>query len=430
MDSDRAQAIDQAVIDALSSRSADDAIADDDLVDKRSGLRRVDYLDILESQYQARHLDLEARRLRSRGTGFYTIGSAGHEGNAVVAAALRPTDPAFLHYRSGGFFAHRSKQISGTTPVFDVLLSLCASSEDPIAGGRHKVFGSTALWMPPQTSTIASHVPKAMGTAFAMERSKRLGQPLPFPEDSIVVCTFGDGALNHASALAGMNAGAWASYQNLPMPILFVCEDNGVGISVQTPPGWVERVWRSYPRIAYLRADGCDIIDTYRQARAAVDLCRRRRTPVFLHLELVRLLGHAGADVELTYHSREQIHAAEARDPVLGNSVRAVELGHGSRGLSTSVIPRNRRSGPGGGAGSRTAASPVERRRGSRHHRHPPAAAGHARSRARRPHDDAHRAVRIRTAAPGMSGTTAPEPAPELGVARPDGQVSADDSLR
>ena len=327
MDSDRAHAIDQAVIDALSSRSADDAIAGGDLVDKRSGLRRVDYLDILESQYQARHLDLEARRLRSRGTGFYTIGSAGHEGNAAVAAALRPTDPAFLHYRSGGFFAHRSKQISGTTPVFDVLLSLCASSEDPIAGGRHKVFGSTALWMPPQTSTIASHVPKAMGTAFAMERAKRLGQPLPFPEDSIVVCTFGDGALNHASALAGMNAGAWAAYQNLPMPVLFVCEDNGVGISVQTPPGWVERVWRSYPRIAYLKADGCDIIDTFQQARAAVELCRRRRTPVFLHLELVRLLGHAGADVEMTYHSREQIHAAEARDPVLGNSVRAVELG-------------------------------------------------------------------------------------------------------
>lgn len=334
MHSDRVQAIDQAVIDTLSSHAADDpagrrpgASEPEDPVDKRSGLRRVDFLDILESQYQARHLDLEARRLRSRGTGFYTIGGAGHEGNAALAAALRPTDPAFLHYRSGGFFAHRSKQADGTTPLFDVLLSLCASSEDPVSGGRHKVFGSKTLWIPPQTSTIASHVPKAVGTAFAMERAKRLGQPLPFPEDSIVVCTFGDGTLNHASALAGMNAGAWAAYQNLPMPIVLVCEDNGVGISVQTPPGWVERVWHSYPRITYLRADGCDIVDTYRQARAAVEICRRQRTPVFLHLDLVRLLGHAGADIELTYRTREEIQAAEARDPVLGNSLRAVELG-------------------------------------------------------------------------------------------------------
>ena len=331
---DRAQIIHQAVIDALRGAATDDAVSagdappdDDELVDKRSGLTRIQFLDILESHYQARHLDLEARRLRRRGTGFYTIGSAGHEGNAAVAAALRPTDPAFLHYRSGGFFAQRSKQLHGQTPLFDVLLSLCASADDPIAGGRHKVFGSKALWMPPQTSTIASHVPKAMGTAFALDRAKRLDHDVPVPEDAIVVCTFGDATTSHASALAGLNASAWAAYQNLPLPALFVCEDNGVGISVQTPPEWVERVWSSFPGITYLKADGCDIVDTYRQARAAVEICRKRRTPVFLHLVVVRLLGHAGADVELTYRSGAEIEAAEARDPVRGNSLRAVRLG-------------------------------------------------------------------------------------------------------
>ena len=48
------------------------------------------------------HLDLAQRWLRSPGQGFYTIGSAGHESNAAVAMALRPSDPALLHYRSGG----------------------------------------------------------------------------------------------------------------------------------------------------------------------------------------------------------------------------------------------------------------------------------------------------------------------------------------
>ena len=52
---------------------------------------------IFEAQSQSRHLDLTARWLRQRGLGFYTIGSAGHESNAAVAAALRPTDPALLH---------------------------------------------------------------------------------------------------------------------------------------------------------------------------------------------------------------------------------------------------------------------------------------------------------------------------------------------
>ena len=50
------------------------------------------------------------RRLRERGIGYDTIGSAGHESNALVAAAVRATDPALLHYRSGAFFPACSMQ--------------------------------------------------------------------------------------------------------------------------------------------------------------------------------------------------------------------------------------------------------------------------------------------------------------------------------
>ncbi|HRN59744.1 MAG TPA: MFS transporter, partial [Chiayiivirga sp.] len=64
-----------------------------------------DFLDLFESQLVSRHLDLMARVLRVKNKVFYTIGSSGHEGNAMVARATRHTDPAFLHYRSGGFMA-------------------------------------------------------------------------------------------------------------------------------------------------------------------------------------------------------------------------------------------------------------------------------------------------------------------------------------
>src|SRR5487761_1296294 len=50
-------------------------------------------LALFDAQLGSRHLDLAARYLRAAGQGFYTIGSAGHEANASVAAALRPTDP-------------------------------------------------------------------------------------------------------------------------------------------------------------------------------------------------------------------------------------------------------------------------------------------------------------------------------------------------
>lgn len=79
-------------------------------------LSTADVLGLFDSQLGSRHLDLAARWLRGRGKGFYTIGSSGHEGNAAVAAALRPTDPALLHYRSGGFFLQRARQVDGSNP--------------------------------------------------------------------------------------------------------------------------------------------------------------------------------------------------------------------------------------------------------------------------------------------------------------------------
>ena len=66
-----------------------------------------------DAQLASRHLDFAARWLQSEGFGYYTIGSSGHEANAAVGAATTVTDPALLHYRSGGFYAARAQQHSG-----------------------------------------------------------------------------------------------------------------------------------------------------------------------------------------------------------------------------------------------------------------------------------------------------------------------------
>ena len=53
-------------------------------------------LHLFDAQLASRHLDSAARWLHDQGAGFYSIASSGHEGNAAVAAALRPTDPITL----------------------------------------------------------------------------------------------------------------------------------------------------------------------------------------------------------------------------------------------------------------------------------------------------------------------------------------------
>ncbi|SCG60332.1 thiamine pyrophosphate-dependent enzyme [Micromonospora zamorensis] len=376
-------------------------------------------LDLFDAQVTSRQLDLAGRWLRSFGEGFYTIGSAGHEGNAAVAAALRPTDPALLHYRSGAFYCQRAAQAaaeatpadqaqraadtqpppgtqpatgtppgtgtqpavdpqravdpgpaaepeaadqsepsepSGTEPptggfaayadaARDVLRGMVASSQEPIAGGRHKVFGRADLAIVPTTSTIASHLPRAVGMGLAVERLRRLDSAgrrtgagvragsgagaahAPWPPDAIVVCSFGDASVNHASATAAFNTAGWYDHGKLRIPVLFVCEDNGLGISVRSPEGWVEATLRAKPGIRYFSADGADPVQTYAVAAEAAAWVRRTRRPAVLHLRTVRLMGHAGADAESAYRSPAELAEDLDRDPVAATARLLVDTG-------------------------------------------------------------------------------------------------------
>ncbi|MDH6462206.1 2-oxoisovalerate dehydrogenase E1 component [Micromonospora sp. A200] len=400
-------------------------------------------LALFDAQVTSRQLDLAGRWLRSFGEGFYTIGSAGHEANAAVAAALRPTDPALLHYRSGAFYCARAARAAGefpaadgddeatptagapepagapddaTSPVVgdepsdertarpesspvggalmgaaayqvgadgtaeavpaptdpvadptddpaagggatsggpafgavqpdayaaaarDVLRGMVASTREPLAGGRHKVFGRADLAVVPTTSTIASHLPRAVGLGLALERLRRVETAgrrdvaaapprSPWPRDAIVVCSFGDASVNHASATAALNTAGWYDHTGLRIPVLFVCEDNGLGISVRSPQGWVERTLRARPGLRWFAADGADPVETYRVAAEAAAWVRRHRRPAVLHLRTVRLLGHAGADAESAYRSAAEIAADEARDPVLATARLLVDAG-------------------------------------------------------------------------------------------------------
>ncbi|GIH08117.1 MFS transporter [Rhizocola hellebori] len=299
-----------------------------------SGLTGARALELFDAQLTSRHLDLTARRLRANDAGYYTISSAGHEGNAAVAAALRPTDPALLHYRSGAFYCARAGQLAEAKvdPIRDVLRGVVAAATDPISGGRHKVFGHPDLHIIPTTSTIASHLPRAVGLAFAIERNRlsKLDKPLikvDWPRDAIAVCSFGDASVNHASATAAFNTVGWADFTGLRLPLLFVCEDNGLGISVRSPNGWVGAVLKSRPGLRYYYADGCDLAETYAVARSAVAWTRRHRRPAVLHLRTVRLMGHAGADAEQAYRTTAEIEHDLALDPLLATAKMLVDSG-------------------------------------------------------------------------------------------------------
>jgi len=331
-------ALDRAVSEALEPTEQRDPGAEV----RPGGPTGTQLVEVFADQVASRHLDVVARELRSRQVGYYTISSAGHEHTALVGALTRPDDPAFLHYRDGAFVLARARRGGVASMERDVLYSLCAAEQDPVAQGRHKVWGSRELWIPPQTSTIASQLPKAMGSAVAIGRARRLEQRLAVAADAIAVTSFGDASANHASALSAINAARWAHRVGNPMPILFVCEDNGIGISVTTPRGWIAETFGRMSGLTYVPASG-EIDEVWAIVAGAVERCRARRTPVFLHLETVRLWGHAGSDVESGYRAAAEIDADEARDPLPRAARRLIELGVVGRGELGALIEETRR---------------------------------------------------------------------------------------
>jgi 2-oxoisovalerate dehydrogenase E1 component len=285
---------------------------------EQAGLSQADCLHIFMAQLYSRHLDLTARALKQTQQCYYTIGSSGHEGNAAIAYALRADDMAFLHYRSAAFMLERLRQAEpNSDAIYHLLLGFIASQQDPVAGGRHKVFGSLPGLVPPQTSTIASHLPKAVGAAFSIHLAKELNLSRRLADDSVVLCSFGDASLNHSVAQGALNATQFIAYENIPLPLLLVCEDNGIGISVPTPKHWVQHSMQARSPIQYLACDGLNFADVYQQTQQAQYIARVKKQPVLLHMRCVRLLGHAGSDIEHVYRSEAEIIAQEQADPLL-----------------------------------------------------------------------------------------------------------------
>ena len=189
------------------------------------------------------------------------------------------------------------------------------------------MFGHPALSIIPQTSTIGSHLPRAVGLAYALGLARATGRETPWPDDAVVVCSFGDASANHSTTTGALNAAAYTAGRGLDCPVLFVCEDNGIGISTRTPVGWTAAALARLPGVRYSYADGAQpslLLERIGEALAEV---RRSRRPAVLHLRTVRFLGHAGSDAEIAYRSQAEILADYELDPLVASARALIDAG-------------------------------------------------------------------------------------------------------
>lgn len=271
---------------------------------------------LLTSQLTSRLLDNTLFKLKRDGKASYNIGSAGHESVAAVSAAFSVTDIAFLHYRSRAFLIQRALTLSGLNNFNSIITAFLAKIRG-VVNVKPTDHAMTDLLLPPQTSTIASHLPKAVGMAASIKRAQLLAIEAVVSADSVVICSFGDASVNHACAQSAFNTADWIVHHHYPLPIVFVCEDNGFGISVRTPPDWIEHQFKQRKHLHYIAVDGCDMLAVYLASQNAANYARQHKKPVFLHIKCVRLLGHAGSDYEIDYRELAEMEDEMQLDPIL-----------------------------------------------------------------------------------------------------------------
>jgi pyruvate dehydrogenase E1 component alpha subunit len=151
---------------------------------------------------------------------------------------------------------------------------------------------------------VAGGIPIAVGAAQGLKMQK---------SDAIATCMFGDGAINRGPFLEGLN---WAVLYRLP--VLFVCEDNGVAAftraeSVTAGPGITDRA--KALGVAAITIDGNSAMAVDDAAQVAVAAVRRGEGPHLLHVRTYRITGHTSTDAA-AWRPAEEVAEARSRDPI------------------------------------------------------------------------------------------------------------------
>ncbi|XP_053123066.1 2-oxoisovalerate dehydrogenase subunit alpha, mitochondrial isoform X2 [Hemicordylus capensis] len=223
----------------------------------------------------------------------------GEEGTHVgSAAALDDTDLVFGQYREAGVLMHRGYPL-------DLFMAQCyGNASDPGKGRQMPVhYGCKDLHFVTISSTLATQIPQAVGSAYAIKRENT---------NRIVICYFGEGAASEGDTHAGFNFAA-----TLECPIIFFCRNNGYAISTPTSEQYrgdgIAARGPGYG-INSIRVDGNDVFAVYNATKEARRRAVAENQPFLIEAMTYRIGHHSTSDDSSAYRSVDEVNYWDKQD--------------------------------------------------------------------------------------------------------------------
>jgi pyruvate dehydrogenase E1 component alpha subunit len=258
--------------------------------------------ELLQTMVLIRRFEEEAGRQYQRAKigGFLHLG-IGEEATIVgTASVMDDRDYLISTYRTHGHAIAR-----GTSP--DAVMAELFGREDGCCrgrGGSMHMFDLERRFMGGY-GVVGGNLPISAGLALASDYSG---------EDSVTVCTFGDGAVNTGNFGETMNLSALWS-----LPIVFIVENNlyGMGTSLERHSAVTDLSKKAEGYgVPGRRIDGMDILAVREALAEQIRIAREERRPTLLEAFTYRFRGHSAADPEV-YRTKEEVDQWREKDPII-----------------------------------------------------------------------------------------------------------------
>jgi len=269
-----------------------------------------------ELMHLGRLLDDKAPNYLKQAIGWsYHAPCAGHDGIQLAAGlAFRAGhDYLFPYYRD-----MMTCLAAGLTPE-ELILNGISKATDVASGGRHMSnhFAKPSIGIQNVSSLTGNHTQHAVGLARAVKYYNR---------DSVVFCSQGESSLSEGYCSESING---ADREQLP--VIFVVQDNGYGISVpkhdQSANDQICDNFSGYSNLKIIKCDGLDLLDSMRAVAEAIAYVRTEKGPAMVYAMCVRIGSHSNSDRHELYRDDAERAEAKAKDPL--PRFRAYCLAHG-----------------------------------------------------------------------------------------------------